>query len=227
MKISILTLFPNMFEGAFSESIIKRAIESKKIEIEIIDFRKYSLDPHNKVDDTPYGGGAGMVLSCQPIFDAIKAIRTPKSKVVIMTPSGVPYKQKVAYELSDEKHLIILCGHYEGFDERILSLADYEISIGDYVLTGGEIPAMVLVDSITRLIPGVINEESHREDSFKMDFMNGNYLLDYPTYTKPRVYEGMEVPEVLVNGDHKKIDEWRYKESLKKTEERRPDLLNK
>lgn len=222
MKIDILTLFPNMFDGAFQESIIKRAIDDKKIEINLINFRDFTTDPHNKVDDTPYGGGAGMVLSCQPIFDCIKSIKTEESKVIMLTPSGIPYKQKMAYDLSYEKHLILLCGHYEGFDERIRSICDMEISIGDYVLTGGEIPAMVLVDSITRLLPGVINERSHIEDSF-----NENYLLDYPSYTKPLVYEGMKVPEVLVSGDHKKIDEYRYSESLRITKERRPDLLEK
>ena len=222
MKIDILTLFPNMFEGVFEESIIKRAIEEKKVEINLINFRDYTKDPHNKVDDTPFGGGAGMVLMCQPIFDCVKSIRTEDSLVIMMTPDGVPYKQKMAYDLSKEKHLIIICGHYEGFDDRIRSICDMEISIGDYVLTGGEIPAMALVDSITRLIPGVINERSHIEDSF-----NENYLLDYPTYTKPRVYEGMEVPEVLISGDHKKIDEYRYQESIKRTKERRPDLLDK
>ena len=222
MKISILSLFPHMFDGFLNESIIKRAIEDKKVEIEIIDFRDYTEDPHKKVDDTPYGGGAGMVLACQPIFDCVEAIRTKDSKVIIMTPSGVPYKQRTAYDLSKEKHLIIICGHYEGFDERILSLADMEISIGDYVLTGGELPAMVITDSIVRLIPGVINEQSHLEDSF-----NDNFLLDYPTYTKPADYKGMKVPEILLSGDHKKIDEWRHQEALKKTEERRPDLLDK
>ena len=222
MKIDILTIFPNMFDGVFQESIIKRAIEDKKVEINLINFREYTTDPHNKVDDTPFGGGAGMVLMCQPIFDCIKSIRTKDSIVIMMTPDGVPYKQKMAYDLSKEKHLIIICGHYEGFDDRIRSICDMEISIGDYVLTGGEIPAMVLVDSITRLIPGVINERSHIEDSF-----NENYLLDYPTYTKPRVYEGMEVPEVLISGDHKKIDEYRYQEAIKRTQERRPDLLDK
>ena len=222
MKIDILTLFPNMFDGVFQESIIKRAIDEKKVEINLINFRDYTNDPHNKVDDTPYGGGAGMVLMCQPIFDCVKSIRTEESKVILMTPDGIPYKQKMAYDLSNEKHLIIICGHYEGFDERIRSICDLEVSIGDYVLTGGEVPAMVLVDSITRLLPGVIREDSHLEDSF-----NENYLLDYPTYTKPRVYEGMEVPEVLLSGDHKKINEYRYNESLKRTEERRPDLLNK
>ena len=222
MKIDILTLFPNMFDGVFQESIIKRAIEDKKVEINLINFRDYTLDPHKKVDDTPYGGGAGMVLTCQPIFDCVKSIRKDYSKVILMTPDGIPYKQKMAYDLSNEKHLIIICGHYEGFDERIRSICDLEVSIGDYVLTGGEVPTMVLVDSITRLLPGVIREDSHLEDSF-----NENYLLDYPTYTKPRVYEGMEVPEVLLSGDHKKINEYRYNESLKRTEERRPDLLNK
>lgn len=220
MKIDILTLFPEMFKGVFEESIIKRAINNDKVEINLINFRDYTTDPHNKVDDTPYGGGAGMVLACQPIFDCVKSIRTDKSKVILLTPDGVPYKQRMAYDLSEKEHLIIICGHYEGFDERIRSLCDMEISIGDYVLTGGEIPAMVLVDSIVRLIPGVINEKSHIEDSFK-----DNYLLDYPSYTKPRVFEGMEVPEVLLSGDHKKIDEFRYQESLRRTRERRPDLL--
>jgi len=222
MKIDILTLFPNMFEGFKTESIIKRAINSNKVEINIIDFRKYSKLNNNQVDDTPYGGGAGMVLMPEPIFDCIDDIKTPESKIIIMTPAGVQYKQQMAYDLSKEKHLIIICGHYEGFDERILSLADYEISIGDYIVTGGELPAMILADSITRLLPGVINERSHLEDSF-----NENYLLDYPTYTKPRVYRGMEVPEILLSGDHAKIDKWRYEQSLKRTQERRPDLLEK
>ena len=222
MKIDILTLFPNMFDGVFEESIIKRAIDTNKVEINLIDFREYTNDPHNKVDDTPYGGGAGMVLMCQPIFDCINSIKGDDSIVIMMTPDGVPYKQKQAYELSTKKHIIILCGHYEGFDDRIRSICDMEISIGDFVLTGGEIPAMVLVDSIVRLIPGVIREESHLEDSF-----NDNYLLDYPVYTKPRVYNGMEVPEVLLSGDHKKIDEYRYNESVKRTKLRRPDLIEK
>ena len=222
MRIDVLTLFPDMFDGVFNESIIKRAIDDKKVEINLINFRDYTLDPHNKVDDTPYGGGAGMVLSCQPIFDCVKSIRTDDSKVIMLTPSGKVYKQKIAYDLSKEKHLILLCGHYEGFDERIKSICDMEISIGDYVLTGGEIPAMILIDSITRLIPGVINERSHIEDSF-----NEHFLLDYPSYTKPAVYEGMEVPDVLLSGDHKKIDEYRYQESLRITRENRPDLLEK
>lgn len=211
-----------MFDGVFEESILKRAITSGKVEINFYNFRDDSKDPHHKVDDTPYGGGAGMVLMAQPIFDCVEKLRTEQSKVILLTPSGIVYKQKVAYDLSKEKHLILICGHYEGFDERIRTLADMEVSIGDYVLTGGEIPAMVLVDSITRLLPGVINERSHIEDSF-----NENYLLDYPTYTKPRNFKGMEVPEVLISGDHKKIEEFRYQESVKRTKERRPDLWNK
>ncbi len=221
MKIDILTLFPNMFDGVFEESILKRAIDDKKVEIRFINFRDYSLDAHGKVDDTPYGGGAGMVLMCQPIFDCIKNIRTDHSKVILLTPSGVPYKQEMAYDLANEEHLILICGHYEGFDERIRSICDFEISIGDYVLTGGEIPAMVLVDSITRLLPGVITDESHINDSFH------NHLLDYPTYTKPRVYEGMSVPEVLLSGNHEEIRKYRTLESIRITKEKRPDLLEK
>ena len=220
MKIDIVSIFPEMFQGAFTESILKRAQEAGKVEINIVNFRDFTEDPHLKVDDTPYGGGAGMVLTPQPIFDCVESLRTAESKVILLTPDGVQYKQRIAYDLSKERHLIIICGHYEGFDERIRTLADMEISIGDYVLTGGEIPAMVLVDSIVRLIPGVINERSHLDDSF-----NENYLLDYPTYTKPRVFRGMEVPEVLVSGDHAKIDAWRKEQSIKKTQERRPDLL--
>ena len=184
-----------------------------------MNFRDYTKDPHNKVDDTPYGGGAGMVLSCQPIFDCVESLKTKDSKVILLTPAGIPYKQKMAYELSNEKHLIIICGHYEGFDERITTICDYEISIGDYVLTGGEIPAMALVDSITRLLPGVITEESHELDSFN------NNLLDYPTYTKPADFRGLKVPEVLLSGHHENIKKYRYEESLKRTKERRPDLL--
>ena len=220
MKIDVLSLFPGMFNGVFEESIIKRAINEGKVSINIHNFRDFSLDPHNKVDDTPYGGGAGMVLTCQPIFDCVKSLRKEDSIVILLTPDGEVYKQSKAYELSECKHLIFICGHYEGFDERIRSICDLEISIGDYVLTGGEIASMAIIDSIVRLIPGVIEEESHVNDSF-----NDN-LLDYPTYTKPRVYEGMEVPEVLVSGDHKKIAEWRMQESLKRTRERRPDLLD-
>lgn len=220
MKIDILTLFPKMFDGFLTESIIKRAINAQKVTIEIHNFRDFSDDEHDSVDDTPYGGGAGMVLMPQPIFDCVESLRKENSKVILLTPSGVPYKQKKAYDLAKEEHLIIICGHYEGFDERITTLADMEISIGDYVLTGGEIPAMVLADSVIRLIPGVINEKSHIEDSF-----NENYLLDYPTYTRPSDFRGMKVPEVLLSGNHAEIAKWRYNESVKRTKKRRPDLL--
>lgn len=221
MKIDILTLFPEMFDGFKNESIIKRAIESKKVEINTCNFRDFAKNKHKKVDDTPYGGGAGMVLMCQPIYDAVESLKTDKSKVIMLSPQGKPYTQKKAYELSKEEHLIFICGHYEGFDERISSLCDEEISIGDYVLTGGELPSMVITDSVVRLLPGVIEEESHEIDSF-----NEN-LLDYPTYTKPRNYKGMKVPEVLLSGDHKKIDEWRKEQRLLVTKEKRPDLLRK
>ncbi len=219
MKIDILSLFPEMYNGPFTESILKRAQESGKVEINIHNFRDYSLDPHNNVDDTPYGGGSGMVLTCQPIFDCINSLRKEDSLVIMMTPSGKIYNQKIAYELSKKNHLIIICGHYEGFDERIRSICDMEISIGDYVLTGGELPSMVLVDSIVRLLPGVIDEESSLNESFNND------LLDYPVYTKPRVYNGMEVPEILLSGDHAKIAAYRLNEQIRKTKEQRPDLF--
>ena len=221
MKIDILTLFPNLFEGAFTESIIKRCVEKGLVEINIHNFRDYTLDPHGNVDDTPFGGGAGMVLTCQPIFDCVNSIKTPESKVILMTPRGKTYNQKMAVDLSKEKHLIIICGHYEGFDERIRSICDMEISIGDYVLTGGEIPSMILVDSITRLLDGAITSDSLSSESFT------DNLLDYPTYTKPRVYNNMEVPEVLLSGDHKKIDEYRLNERIRITKENRPDLWEK
>ena len=199
MRIDILTLFPDMF-NSLNESIIKRALNNDLVEINVIDFRKYSKEINNKVDDTPYGGGNGMVLMCQPIFDAVDDIKTKDSKVIMLTPDGVTYKQSIAYDLSNEKHLIILCGHYEGFDERIRSIVNLEISIGDFILTGGEYAAMCLVDSIVRLIPGVIKEDSHLNESF-----NDN-LLDYETYTKPADFRGMKVPDVLLSGNHKKID---------------------
>lgn len=221
IRIDILTLFPEMFSTVFEESIIKRAKEKRIVEINVINFRDYSKDPHQKVDDTPYGGGCGMVLTCQPIFDCIESIKTEDSRVIMLTPDGVSYKQEMAYSFAKEKHLILLCGHYEGFDERIRSICDFEVSIGDYVLTGGEIPAMILADSIIRLLPGVIEEESHIQDSFN------DHLLDYPSYTKPQVFRGMEVPPVLISGDHKKIDEFRMEMRYNRTRERRPDLLEK
>ena len=221
MKIDILTIFPNMFEGFLSESIIKRAIEKKLVEINIHDIRKYSKDPHKKVDDYGFGGGKGMVLMPEPIFDAVDDLKKENTKVILMTPQGKPYKQNKAYDLSKEKHLIIICGHYEGFDERIRTLADYEISIGDYILTGGELSAMVVTDSIVRLIDGVIEKESHLNDSFN------NNLLDYPVYTKPTDFRGLKVPEILLSGHHANIKKFREEEALKRTKERRPDLLEK
>jgi len=221
MKIDILTIFPNMFEGFINESIIKRAIDKKLVEINIHNIRDYSKDPHKKVDDYGFGGGAGMVLMPQPIFDAVEDLKKEDSKVILMTPQGIKHNQKNAYELSKEAHLIIICGHYEGFDERIRSIVDLELSIGDFVLTGGEIPAMAISDSIIRLIDGVIEKESHVNDSF-----NDN-LLDYPVYTHPSDFRGMKVPDVLLSGHHANIAKWRLEEQLKRTEERRPDLLEK
>lgn len=219
MKIDILTIFPEMFTGFINTSIIKRAIDVKKVEIKIYNFRDYSLDKHNRVDDYPYGGGAGMVLQCEPIFRCIDEILTKDSKVIMMSPAGRLFKQQVAVDLSKEKHLIILCGHYEGFDERIKTLVDMELSIGDYVLTGGEVPAMAVTDAIVRLIPGVISQDSLVSESFN------DGMLDYPTYTRPEVFRGMRVPEVLLSGDHKKIEEYRQSERIRRTKEARGDIF--
>ena len=219
MKIDVLTLFPEMFTGVISSSIIKRAIDDNKIEINLHNFRDYSKDIHHKVDDTPYGGGCGMILTCQPIFDCVNDLKDDECTVILLTPDGTPYKQELANNLVKLKHLIIICGHYEGFDDRIRSICDMEISIGDYVLTGGEIPAMVLIDSVTRLIDGVINKESYQNDSFY------NGLLDYPQYTKPREYNGLKVPDVLLSGNHKEIEKYRMEAALEKTRDRRCDLL--
>ena len=221
MKIDVLTLFPEMFEGILNSSILKRAIEEKKVTINLCNFRKYSKDIHHKVDDYPYGGGIGMVLKPEPIMDAIDDLKTKDSLIILLTPQGQVYNQKKAYELSKYKNLIIICGHYEGFDERIRSAVDLELCIGDFVLTGGEIASMVLIDSITRLLDGVINETSHQLDSFN------NNLLDYPVYTKPQEYRGMKVPEVLLSGHHENIAKWRYEEQIKRTKARRPDLLER
>lgn len=219
MRIDILTLFPDMFTGFLNESIIKRAIDKKKVTINLVNFRDYSLDPHQKVDDTPYGGGAGMVLMPQPIFDCVEDIKTKDSLVILLTPDGKQYNEQIAIDLSKYKHLIIICGHYEGFDDRIREIVDIELSIGDYILTGGEIPAMAITDSVVRLIDGVISKESLDSESFN------NNLLDYPTYTKPRDFRGLKVPDVLLNGNHKEINEYRKSEQLRKTKEKRPDLL--
>ena len=221
MKIDILTLFPNMFTGFLNESIIKRAIDSKKVIINIHNIRDYSKDKHKKVDDYGFGGGKGMVLMPQPIYDAVESIKKDDSKVILLTPQGKTYKQSMAYDLSKEKHLIFICGHYEGFDERIRYLADLEISIGDFILTGGEIPSMAITDSIVRLLDGVIEYESHELESFN------NNLLDYPVYTKPVDFRGMKVPDVLLSGHHENINKYRREEQIKKTKDRRPDLLEK
>lgn len=218
MKIDILTLFPEMFDGFLNTSIIKRAREDMLVSINVHNFRDYSLDKHNRVDDYPYGGGAGMVLMCEPIFRAIESIKTDESLVIMLSPTGMVFKQSVAIDLSKEKHLILLCGHYEGFDERIKSIVDMELSIGDYVLTGGEVPAMVITDAITRLIPGVITSESLDSESFN------DGLLDYPNYTRPEVFRGMRVPEVLLSGHHKNIEKYRYEERIRRTRENRSDL---
>ena len=222
MKIDILTLFPSMFDGFLSSSIIKRAIDKGLVEINIVNFRDYTKDPHNKVDDTPYGGGGGMVLRVEPLYDAIMDVKgdDKDAKVILMTPDGVPYKQEIAVDLANEKHLIFVCGHYEGFDERIRTLCDMELSIGDYVLTGGELPAMVVSDSIIRLLDGVITGTSLDSESFN------DKLLDYPTYTKPQEFMGMKVPDVLLSGDHAKIKAWRDEMRIKRTKERRPDLID-
>ncbi len=219
MKIDILTLFPKMFDGFLTESIIKRAREKGIVEINIIDFRNYSLEKHKQVDDTPYGGGRGMVLMCEPVVRAIEDLKSDDSLVILTCPQGKPFKESIAKDLKQYKHLIIVCGHYEGYDERIRNFVDLEISIGDYILTGGEIPAMAITDATVRLLDGVINSESYEQDSYS------NNLLDYPTYTKPADFRGMKVPEVLLSGDHEKIKEYRLKEQIKNTKKRRPDLL--
>lgn len=219
MRIDILTLFPGMFKPFLEESIIKRAILGGKVSVNVIDIRSFSTLNNNQVDDTPYGGGAGMVLMCDPVFRAVESVKSDKSHVVLLSPSGKTYNQKVAKEFKNYEHLILLCGHYEGFDERIKTIIDEEISIGDFVLTGGEVPAMAISDSIIRLLPGVISADSLESESFE------DSLLDYPVYTKPQVYRGMKVPDVLVSGDHKKIDEYRESERLRITREKRPDLL--
>lgn len=219
MKIDILTLFPEMF-SPLKESIIKRAVEDKKVELNIINIRDFALPPHYKCDDEPFGGGAGMVMMCEPIFKAIESIKTDYTKIFYMSPRGKVFNQSIANKLSTYEHIILLCGHYEGIDQRVI---DYfkieELSIGDYVLTGGELASMVIADSVIRLIPGVIREESTQEESFS------NNLLEYNQYTRPANFRGMQVPEVLLSGNHKKIADFRYNQSLEITKKNRPDLL--
>ena len=219
MKFDVLTLFPEMFE-ILNQSIIGKAIEKELIDINLINIRDFSKDKHKKVDDTPYGGGAGMVMKPDVVYDAYESIKDKNAKVIYMSPQGKPLNQKKVEELSKENHLIILCGHYEGIDQRVLDkIVDEEISIGDYVLTGGEIPAMVLIDSVSRYVEGVLKEDSIKEESFS------NGLLEYPQYTRPEVFEGMKVPEVLLSGHHENIEKWRKEKSLEMTKKKRPDIL--
>lgn len=227
MRFHIMTLFPEIFNSYMDESIMKRAVEKGIIEVHIYNIRDFSNNKHKKVDDYPFGGGAGMVMTPQPIYDTYKHIITTHNinnpSVIYLTPKGKVYNQSIAKQLSLKEDIILLCGHYEGIDERIIDLiVTDEISIGDYVLTGGELPALIMIDSISRLIPGVLNqEESFEEESFK------DNLLEYPHYTRPRDFEGLKVPEVLLSGNHKKIDEWRREESIRITKERRFDLYKK
>jgi len=218
MKINFVTIFPNYFKTFKEESIVKKAVEKGLVDINIIDFRDYTTNKHNKVDDIVYGGGRGMLLMVEPID---KALQTTKGHKILLSPQGSVFSQEKAKELSKLDEITLVSGHYEGFDERVRALVDEEISIGDYVLTGGEIPSMVVADATIRLIEGVIHEESHKRDSFQ------NNLLDFPQYTRPREYKGMKVPEVLLNGNHKEIDKWRKEQSLKKTKLVRPELLER
>ncbi|SDD95335.1 tRNA (guanine37-N1)-methyltransferase [Paenibacillus sp. UNCCL117] len=225
MRIDVLTLFPAMFDGVFHSSILGKAQEKGLVELNTVNFRDYANNKHNTVDDYPYGGGGGMVLKAEPIFSAVEDIRPAdeqaKPRVILMCPQGEPFSQKKAEELSGERHLIFVCGHYEGYDERIREyLVTDELSIGDYVLTGGELPAMVVIDSVVRLLPGVLgNETSAVTDSFSTG------LLEYPHYTRPAKFRDWDVPEVLISGNHAHIDQWRRKQSLYRTWRKRPDLL--
>ncbi|MDA9472007.1 tRNA (guanosine(37)-N1)-methyltransferase TrmD [Enterococcus sp. 5H] len=226
MKIDVLTLFPRMFEGPMGESIIGKAVDKKLLEINVSNFRDHSDSKHQTVDDYPYGGGAGMLLKVQPIYDNLKHIEEispeTKKRVILLDPAGKQFDQKMAEEFSEEEHLVFICGHYEGYDERIRTLVTDEVSLGDYVLTGGELGAMVMIDATVRLLPEVLgNKLSAQTDS------HSTGLLEHPQYTRPAEFNGMSVPDVLTNGNHKLIDEWQQKESLRRTLERRPDMLEK
>lgn len=222
MNIYYLTLFPDMYEGILGASILKRAEDKGIVNYHMINFRDFSNDKHNKVDDYPYGGGAGMVLKPEPVFNAMESLDIKGQKrVILMCPQGRPFDQNLAEELAEEDNIVFINGHYEGYDERIRTLVTDEVSIGDYVLTGGELASLTMTDAIVRLIPDVLsNEASHQEDSFSTG------MLEHPHYTRPREYRGMTVPDVLLSGNHKLIDEWRHEQSLKRTRERRPDLLD-
>ena len=221
MRFDVLTLFPNMFD-ILNESILGRAQEKNLININVVNIRDFSKDKHNKVDDTPYGGGAGMVMRADVVYDCYNSVKTDNSKVIYLSPQGKTLNQDKVKELSKEKHLILLCGHYEGIDQRVIDeIVDEEISIGDYVLTGGELPAMVLIDSVSRYVEGVLNKESIQEESFTDD------LLEYPQYTRPEVFLGKKVPEVLLTGHHQNIEKWRKEQSIRITQSKRPDLMEK
>lgn len=222
MKINFLTLFPNYYEPFINESIIAKAIEKKLIEINVVDFRLFTKDKHKKVDDEIFGGGSGMLLQVEPIDLALDSLKKRGGYKILVSPQGKKFDQKVANELAKQKEITFISGRYEGFDERVVNLVDIELSIGDYVLTGGELPSMVMADSIIRLVPGVIKEDSYTNESFQ-----GIGLLDYPQYTRPRVYKGMEVPEVLVNGNHAEIEKWKKEAQYQKTLKNRPDIIER
>ena len=221
MKIDVLTLFPGMFPGPLDESIIKRACESGRLRLGIHDLRDYTHDRHRTVDDRPFGGGPGMLMKPEPLFEAVEALRGEKTRVILTSPAGRLFRQEIARELAAEEHLLLVCGSYEGFDERVRQgLADDELSIGDYVLTNGALPAMVIIDSVTRLLPGVLGDDESSQDE---SFSGG--LLEYPQYTRPAEFQGMTVPEVLLSGDHAAIEKWRREQAEVQTRQRRPDLL--
>ncbi|HAV63908.1 MAG TPA: tRNA (guanosine(37)-N1)-methyltransferase TrmD [Verrucomicrobiales bacterium] len=221
MKIDVVTLFPGMFTGPLDESIVRRAREAGRLDLKIHDLRDYTHDRHRTVDDKPFGGGPGMLLKPEPVFEAVEALRRPACRVILLAPAGRPLTQGVVRELAAEKHLVLVCGAYEGFDERIREhLADDEISVGDYVLTNGALPAMLVIDAVTRLLPGVLGDEQSAADE---SFSHG--LLEYPHYTRPAEFRGWKVPEVLVSGNHAAIERWRREQALARTRERRPDLL--
>jgi len=219
MIIDIVTIFPEFFDTFLGTSIIKRALESKLVEINLHQLRDYSHNKHKKIDDTPYGGGVGMLMQFPPFYDVIDKLKGEQTKVILLSPQGKLFNQETAKSLAQSNHLILLCGHYEGIDARVESLIDMELSIGDYVLTGGEIPAMIVADTVSRLLPDVIHEDSSEEDSLQ------NGLLKYPQYTKPDHYKGFDVPEVLLSGNHQNIEKWRNEEQIKQTFIKRPDLI--